>query len=142
MHKPYLDTNIMVDFLVCRQPFFTAATGLVKHIEQGNVVAYSSAINFVHTHYQLRKLANEQETRKLLERLARLVQPVETPASIVNSALASWACNDFEDVVQWAICQHHRVDFLITRNGSDFPVNSRPVVCDAETYLLHHASPG
>jgi predicted nucleic acid-binding protein len=142
MPKLYLDTNILLDHVMNRQPFNTSADQLMLHIAQRGAIGVTSVINLVHTHYQLRRSVSEQNARQILTDLLIVIDVVEIPYNLAATALTNQGCKDFEDAVQWAICQHHRLDFLITRNQTDFPANSQPVVCDAETYLLHHAPPG
>lgn len=141
MPKLYLDTNILLDHVMNRQPFSTSADQLMLHIAQRRAVGSTSVINLVHTHYQLRRSVSEQTARQVLTDLLVVIDVVDIPSNLAATALVNQDCKDFEDAVQWTLCQHHRVDFLITRNGSDFPASSQPVVCDAETYLLQHAPP-
>ena len=122
-----------------RTPFDAPATRLFERIEAGQCHAFTSALNLVHTHYQLRKQTDEHRTRTILEEMLKLVEVVSIPGSVVSQALANSACKDFEDAVQYAICRQHGMSHLITRNQRDFPrndpSNGEVIVCDAETYL-------
>ena len=131
MPKLYVDTNILVDFLTNRQPFEGVANRLMNHIEGKHALAFASPITFVHAHYQLRKFATEPASRVLLEEVARLVRPIDVSATVIAEALANEEIRDFEDAVQWAICQYHSIEFLITRNQKDFPASGGVTVCDA-----------
>jgi predicted nucleic acid-binding protein len=135
MNRLYLDTNILIDHLLNREPFGKSASALLLHLAEEKALGFTSVINIVHAHYQLAKKVGKAKAREVVAELMVIIQPVEVPAELVLTALQLKQVPDFEDAVQWAICQHHRIDFLITRNGTDFPADSQPVVCDAEAYL-------
>jgi len=140
MPKLYLDTNILLDITLKRPPFLAPAKRLLDFIDAGGAEAFTSVLCLVHAHYQMRKAyQDEQKTRSVLAGLFPFVHPVDIPADVTQNALTSVHITDFEDAEQWAICQHHGIDFLITRNQKDFPTSGGITVCDAETYLLLHA---
>jgi len=55
MHKLWLDTNILIDYLLRRKPFETFAFQLFEKVDSKEIIAYTSIINLVHAQYQLRK---------------------------------------------------------------------------------------
>lgn len=79
MDKVWLDTNILVDYLVRRQPFESFATDLLGKIENQDISASTSIINLIHAHYQLRKTANEVVAREMLKLLCEIVEIQEIP---------------------------------------------------------------
>ncbi len=142
MPKLYFDTNILLDFTLKRQPFFESVRQLLELVEAGKAEAFTSVLCIVHAHYHTRReFKDERKVRGILAGLLTLVKPVAIPAGLASHALSQWEITDFEDAVQWAICQHHAIGFLITRNQNDFPASGGIMVCDAETYLLLHAQP-
>ena len=48
MHKVWLDTNILVDYLVRRKPFESFADDLFLKIENQDTLASTSIINLIH----------------------------------------------------------------------------------------------
>ena len=138
MPRLYLDTNILIDFLGRRAPFHAAATEIFRCIEQQECTAFTSAINLVHTHYQLKKQLDAAVTVQSLELLISLVSVCDVPAALVPAALKSTSLRDFEDAIQFELAKWNQVDFLITRNQKDFPANPHFVICDAATYLRDH----
>jgi predicted nucleic acid-binding protein len=135
MNNLYIDTNIILDFLLNRSLFDIPATKLFDVVEHKKCNAFTSPINIIHTHYQLRKQAGEQQTRLILTEFLRLVNVVDITHLAVNQALMDKKCKDLEDALQYAICLNHPINYLITRNIKDFPTNEKLVVCDAEMYL-------
>ncbi len=136
MHKVWLDTNVLLDYLLRRTGFDTPATELVRKIEKEEVLAFTSVINLIHTHYQLRKLATEPATRSILRKLTRLVHIQDIPPEITHRALSNLSIPDFEDAVQYELALQSKADFLLTRNLPDFISGTGPVVCSVEHYLV------
>ena len=135
MDNLYLDTNIILDFLLNRTPFDFPATQLFEAIEQKKCKAFTSPLNLVHVHYQLRKQVDELETRAILTDILKIINVVATPQNVVNQAIPDMACGDFEDAVQYAISKNYPINYLITRNTKDFPQSKDLIICEAEMYL-------
>lgn len=136
MHKIWLDTNVLLDYLLRRTGFETPAIELVKKIERGEIIAFTSVINLIHTHYQLRKFTNEPASRIILQNLTKLVHIKDIPPDITSRALSNLLITDFEDAVQYELALLSEAEFLLTRNLTDFAAGTGPVVCSVEHYLL------
>lgn len=136
MHKVWLDTNVLLDYLLRRAGFETPVMELVRKIERKEVTAFTSVINLIHTHYQLRKLATEPAARAILQNLTRLIHIQDIPTDITSRALSNLSITDFEDAVQYELALLSEADFLLTRNISDFASRAGPIVCSVEHYLV------
>lgn len=136
MHKVWLDTNVLLDYLLRRTEFETPVIELVKKIEKKEVIAFTSVINLIHAHYQLRKLATEPAARAILHNLTKLIHVLDIPSDITNRALSNLSITDFEDAVQYELALLSGADFLLTRNLIDFASSNGPVVCSVEHYIL------
>ena len=64
MKQLFLDTNILLDFILQRDGFGPAASQLFVATEAGNAALYAAARSFSHIYYALRK-TNSQPTRPL-----------------------------------------------------------------------------
>lgn len=120
MHKVWLDTNVLLDYLLRRTGFETPVIELVKKIERKEIMAFTSVINLIHTHYQLRKFTNERSSGTILENLTRLVHIQDIPPAITDRTLSNLSIADFEDAVQYELALLSDADFLLTRNLADF----------------------
>ena len=136
MHKVWLDTNVLLDYLLRRTGFETPVIELVKKIERKELMAFTSVINLIHTHYQLRKLTTEPAARAILQNLTKLIHVLDIPSDITNRALSNLSITDFEDAVQYELALLSGANFLLTRNLIDFASDNGPVVCSVEHYLL------
>jgi predicted nucleic acid-binding protein len=137
MHKVWLDTNVLLDYLLRRTGFELSAIELIKRVERKEITAFTSVINLVHTHYQLRKITTEPAARDILQSFIKIIHVKDIPSVIAQSALANLAIPDFEDAVQYESALLSEADFLLTRNLTDFTAATGPVVCTVAHYLYH-----
>lgn len=136
MHKVWLDTNVLLDYLLRRTGFETPMIELIRKIERNEIKAFTSIINLIHTHYQLRKLTTEPAARAILQNLTKLIHIQDIPPDITSRALSNSTIADFEDAVQYELALLSEADFFLTRNLMDFVSATGPVVCSVEHYLI------
>lgn len=142
MHRIWLDTNILIDYLLKRPPFESSAFQLLMKVMSGEVIAFTSIINLIHAHYQLRKTTDEWIAREMIKELANVVHIHEIPLYHHTSALSNLEVKDFEDAVQFELAILAGSDFFITRDQSDFPQSAPFIICDAATYLNEFSHKG
>ncbi len=133
MRKLMLDTNILLDLLAARHPFFDEASILFLMAEKGSVELAVSSLSIVNTHFVLRKQLKEQDTRKVLRDLRILVKVLPLDQKITDMALNS-DFDDFEDAVQYQTALEYGQEIIITRNLKDFKTSSIPVMT-ADQYI-------
>jgi predicted nucleic acid-binding protein len=129
--KVFLDTNVVVDLLGKRAPFFNAAAeiatlGLEKHI-----CLHASSISFVTVFYLLRKYEPESIVVEKLKKFAVICTITPVDSTIVFMSLNA-GMKDFEDSVQLHSALSAGVTLIITRNIKDFKNVALPVVTPDE----------
>lgn len=126
-----VDTNVLLDVLAKREPFYADAARIWSLAERGKLEALVSVISFNNIYYVVRKAAN----RKAADRALRLMRDVFTPitldAKILGQAIDA-GFRDFEDALQFHSAVHADAGFLITRDTSAYPTTDLPVVTPAE----------
>ncbi len=127
MKKLLVDTNILLDLLARRIPFYDEAAGLFLLAERGIIELTVSAISMVNTHYVLKRQLSEQEVRKVLRDLRLLVGVLPVDQKITDLALNS-DFKDFEDAIQYHTALEYAQEIIITRNLADFKHSSIPVM--------------
>ena len=125
--KVLIDTNIILDYALIRQPFYGLADRIFVLIEQGQIEGYVSASTFTDLFYILRKPRGKEWTLSFLQRLADLCQIVPTDSSVIEESL-SHHHKDFEDDVQFFAAVLNNLDAIVTRNPKDFPARSLSIV--------------
>ncbi|HID28753.1 MAG TPA: PIN domain-containing protein [Desulfobacterales bacterium] len=131
--KLFLDTNLLLDVLAEREPFYAAAARLWSMAETGQCTALVSAISFNNVFYIVRKARDAQTARRALILLRDVFIGVAPDQAILNQAIDS-EIPDFEDAIQFYSAVHAGADYLITRNADDFPVGSLPIL-DPQEFL-------
>jgi predicted nucleic acid-binding protein len=122
-----LDTDVVLDFLLARQHFGSAAQAIWQAHEQGQCTAHISAITPVNIFYIARKLVGTSDAQRLLNILL-LALPICPIDAAVLTAAQQLGFSDFEDAVQLAAAQAAGLDALVTRNTADYRESSLPIL--------------
>lgn len=123
-----IDTNIILDFLLQREPFFQDAEQLFQEIDSGRVVGYVTATTLTDIFYISRRHTRsvEQARQAVSETLTVMVIcPVNR--AVLESAFRSGLA-DFEDAVQIACAVAQGLDAILTRDTQGFLNSSVPVL--------------
>lgn len=135
--KVFLDTNVLIDVLAKRQPFYADSATVWTLAEKGQIEGQVSALSFTNIYYVIRKLEDAKTARSMLGLLRDVFTPVSCDAQILNLALAS-DFKDFEDAVQYFSAVQAESDCLISRNPNDFAKPREcPVLTPAEFLAAH-----
>lgn len=121
--KVLIDTNIIVDVALDRDPFFTDSEQVIRFVEQQEIEAYISASTFSDLYYIIRKAKGHIWTLQFLQRMATLCQVATVDCTTINMALTV-NFTDFEDAIQYSTAVLNGLDAIITRNPGDFPVTT------------------
>ncbi len=134
MTNLFVDTNIVIDLLAKREPFYEAAAKLFSLADRGKVKLYVSSLTFANTNYVLAKMNNSTLAREILTKFKVLVVVVELNDKIVELSLNDKSFSDFEDGLQHYSALENEADIIITRSLKDFK-NSKIPVMTAQAYL-------
>ena len=130
MRKVFWDTNVVIDLLDKREPFYQAAVSIFTLAYHKKITLFVSPMTYATAAYLLRK--HGQEQMKLLLRNFRQLSKVSVAdEKVVDDALAS-CFSDYEDALQYYSALTRNVDVIITRNTRDFVHASIPVLTPDE----------
>ena len=130
MTRLFLDTNIVVDLLAKREPFYKDAVRLFTMAYNKQVELVVAPISYTTASYLLRHHGSEG-VRNLLANFRQLSHVATTDERIIDDSIASLFA-DFEDAVQYYTALKVKADVIITRNVSDFALAKLPVMTAAE----------
>ena len=133
MDRLLIDCNILIDWLKDRLPYSEPAGRLLAMVESKNVKGYISPLTLSNTYYILRKHSNKRIADQFLKDVKDLFNIVDITKEITLSAIKN-RYKDFEDDLHYQTAIKNRIDYIITRNQSDF-LNDRIQVVTAEEYL-------
>jgi predicted nucleic acid-binding protein len=124
--KALIDTNVVLDVLLNRSPFYTNSRAVFELAEQKRITGCISASSVTDIFYIVKKAFKNNETvYKVIERLAALFLIVPVSKSTITDALAlRW--KDFEDAVQFTVAKKNGIVYIITRNEADFETSVIP----------------
>lgn len=132
MKKIFLDTNVVIDLLDKRDPFYKAAVTIFTLAYKKKVALYVSPMTYATASYLLRKHGQEQ-MRLLLRNFRQLSRVTVADEKVVDDALAS-SFVDYEDALQYYSALSKNVDVIVTRNVKDFQ-HSKIKVLTPDEYL-------
>ena len=130
--KVFFDTNILLDVLARRQPFFDDSAAVWTLAEQGHVEGLVSAVSFTNIFYIVSKSADAATAHRALALVRDAFTPVGCDGRTLAKAIES-EFKDFEDAVQYYSAVLAGADCLLSRNPDDFPEATEcPVLTPAE----------
>ena len=119
MKKVLLDTNVVLDFLLKREPNYEYAQTIIKEIVNGNLQGYITVSMATDIFYLLQKTNGKTFALNSLADLLIILDVLTVYRDDVYSALCSdW--DDFEDALQAHVAVRCGIDAIITRNVKDY----------------------
>lgn len=117
--KAFLDTNVIVDFMAEREPFFLDAATIFDMHRNGKIELSASSLTLVNCAYIIQKAYSKDI---MLSKIAWLCDNMDITsvdkADILN-AIKSGKC-DFEDRVQYFSSLRSRPNIILTRDKKGF----------------------
>ncbi len=131
MKKVFLDTNVLLDFLLDRAPFNNNIAEIIEHTMKESIDLCVSSITVTDTNYIISRAEGAKIANKKTNEILKLVTVENVGESTVQRASNS-KFKDFEDGVQnfCAIEAQHKI--IVTRNVKDFRESSLAVMTPKE----------
>lgn len=130
--KVFIDTNVLIDVLADREPFYDDSAAIWTLAEQQSVTGQISVLSFTNIFYIVRRLTDLRTARRALGLLRDAFTPVACDASTIQLAIDA-KFRDFEDAVQYQSAVQVNADCLVTRNQDHFPASGEcPILTPAE----------
>lgn len=118
--KLLIDTNVVLDVLLRREPFSKTAAEVLNLTQRDDVREYVSASAITDIYYIANKQMKDRDAvRDLLKRLLMIVSVAAVSKWEIQNAL-NLAWGDFEDSVQYSVALLNEMDGIVTRNPSDY----------------------
>lgn len=132
MKNLFIDTNIVIDLLAKREPFYDEAAMLFTMADRQKLRLSVSALTFANTNYVLLQSKKPEEAKLILRKLKLIVQVLSLDEKIVGLSLNDNDFKDFEDALQYFTALENGIDAIITRNLKDFQKAKLPVMTAAQ----------
>ena len=115
-----IDTNIALDFLTMRQPYYDEARDIIRVCAGEQVQGYIAFHSLPNIFYILRKSHSETDRREMLKKLCFVLQVTGASHEKVCDAVECKEFSDFEDCLQYECAREISADYIVTRNVQDF----------------------
>lgn len=133
MEKVFVDTDIILDLLSKREPFYKHSAFLFSEADNAKIKIHVSSLSFSNINYILSKQYSADQARKKMLKFKTLVTVLAVTDKVVKLALAS-DFKDFEDGLQYYTAIENNIKTILTRNLKDYKTSEIPVMT-AEQYL-------
>lgn len=130
-----VDTNVLLDVLARREPFYAAAAAVWSLAERGEVRAVVSAISFNNVYYIVRRAEGRAQAQKAMRLIRDVFDSVPPDSQIINQAIDA-GMDEFEDAVQFHSAIRAKATYLVTRNSGDFPKSALSILTPEEFLAL------
>jgi len=134
MKKLFVDTNIVIDLLSRREPYYEEAATLFSLADKNQVELSLSSLTVANTSYALLRQMDSIKAKSILRKLRLIVKILPLDDKIVGLALNDETFTDFEDGLQYFTAMENRQETIITRNLKDFK-NSKIPTITAEQFI-------
>ena len=128
-----VDTNIILDIFLKREPYKTNAEFILTKCANRQITGYLAAHSIPNLFYILRKDYTQQERRKLIKNLCSIFRISDLNLDKILAAIDNEDFSDFEDCLQDECAVNIMADYIVTRNPGDF-VKSRVKVMKPEEF--------
>lgn len=123
----FIDTNIMLDFLGERKPFYKAIAKIATLAEKEKITMVVSPISFATVNYFLAKFEGPKIAKEKLRKFKIISEICSLNEQTIGKGLNS-SIKDFEDALQYFSATASDCNIIITRNGKDFKKSVLPVM--------------
>ncbi len=131
MKNIFLDTDVILDLLLEREPFYYGAMIVFEKAENNEINLFTSATCFANLFYILRKAYNFIQVYRILNNLKISLKILSVDSNIISLALLTNAA-DFENYVQYYTALNNKMDIILTRNTKNYKLSKIPVMTPEE----------
>ncbi|MCG8580422.1 MAG: PIN domain-containing protein [Bacteroidales bacterium] len=128
MKKLFVDTNIVIDLISRREPFFEEAAELFSLADKHQVELSVSALTIANTSYVLLRQIDSNKAKSILRKLRLILNILPLNDKVIGLALNDDTFSDFEDGLQYFTAIEDEQDIIITRNLKDFKKSKLPTM--------------
>src|SRR5687768_15246388 len=114
-----LDTNVILDAMLQRQPWHVEADAILQAAAQGQIVCAATPHSLATIYYVGRRMVGTSQARAAIRNYLQAFDILPIDKQTLHDADAV-AGNDLEDNIQIAAAVLAAVDAIVTRNIGDF----------------------
>ena len=131
--KILFDTNVVLDVMLLRKPFFRASTFLLAEVERKKIDGYLCPTTVNTIYYLVSKALGNKQAKNQIKNLLQIFKVSLVEKITLELSLQS-KFKDYEDSVLHESALREGLDGIVTRNSKDF-LFSKLNVYDPEELL-------
>lgn len=131
--KVLLDTDVILDFILQRQPFYAEAEEIFVLLANNDFEAYVCDITILNIFYIARKQFDTIQIRAEIFKLLQIVNICSADHQVLRKALTS-PISDYEDAVQNEVAVKENLNAIVTGNTRDF-TNSKLEIYAPDAFI-------
>ena len=133
MDRIFFDTDILMDVVSQRDPFYADSLVVLDGCQQGKALGACSALSLAHLAY-LRRKDDKDRVMDFFLYLRKFIEITPLGETEVDKMLRDHF-SDLEDCLQWHSAKSWEANTFVTRNVSDYPKHQKPKVISPAQYL-------
>ena len=129
--KTLIDTNIILDVLTKRVPFYIDSAKVWTLVREGIIEGCISAISVNNLYYIVNKLEGQKAAKSFVDQLLEDFEIIALTKNILKQA-RTIPQKDFEDSMQYFSAINEGCECIVTRDKKDFPSIGIKIISPAE----------
>jgi predicted nucleic acid-binding protein len=118
--KVFVDSDVIIDFLIDRQPHAVSSSQLFNLGDSGLIELHTSALSINIVHYIIRRVLGTNKSKEIILELLELLEVLDVTKTDITSSLKS-DISDFEDAIQHSVAiKVDEINSIVTRNIKDY----------------------
>ena len=118
--KLICDTNVIIDVITAREPYYTDSAVVLNMCEEGDIEGMVTVTSLSDLFYVTRKLLSSKEKAyDALKYTTKILRPCAVSEADTIRAVKDRS-KDFEDALIAYTAETQGCDYIVTRNTSDF----------------------
>ena len=134
--KVLVDTNVLLDFTLIRQPFFNQAQKIIMLCDSIALDGYIAAHTVMNLFFILRHDYRTDERRNILKEFCNIFTVVGIDQDKIIAALENEDFSDVEDCLQDECAKACGAEYIVTRNIRDYKNSTVPAITPDEFLKL------
>jgi predicted nucleic acid-binding protein len=126
-----LDTNVVLDVLLSREPWLADASALWQATDEGRLTSFVTATTLTDIFYVARRTVDLAHARQAVQVCLEAFEIVPVDRGALERA-QQLSSPDFEDNVQIACAEAGKLEAIVTRDLVSFAASPLPVWSPAE----------
>ncbi len=117
--KIFIDTDVILDLVFERKPFFYDSQKILSLVEKNYLLGFTSSLIMANCYYIINSTKNKNIAKKTIAKLRSILTILPFTDKELGESLNS-NIKDFEDGIQYFIAVNNGINTIITRNIQDY----------------------